>query len=658
MNLRTATSVASCLVLAAVLVACGDNSFQVGAFAEIQVIVDNQESGSESSVTVAFPAAVQSSVHKPVQIINPGNNTLTIESIDWDRDPETNEALVNPYVSIDWKNNVSDFPLTIDGLDSVGLNFDVVYEPPVGSPLDDFRKSVLLIKSDGRSDTGDELVPEIRITFTVPDKQCWPEVSPDNVILSATPISPDSFEFCVQNNPELASSAFIVDAISMETTDNEFFVEVTDNLPADVFEPDYPAYADLDATGCPGVRFEVSYRPVDYVDDTNRVLVFHNCGDPLLVQLDGLLSETSTYEVAYQHAQEFDFSTEVDNTEKTRSAQLTALGPGAVTVDEPLVESAEAAEFFTWTAWIPATSPDDDDTRIWPSEQPKDPTKKYFPRALTVGKGIRFDVTYSPKFETEPPNGELVIPVKTPDPGEVRLDLFAGTPKAKLDIAPSTGSATVTTELGEPHQGERHVVISNLGNGPLEIKDLTIANSVSALLADNWTMVDPPTLPLTLQPEELLVLTVAWDTAGVTDSDGETEILSVAYFDAFVGDDITETMALVMLPAGGGTLPVGVLVSSTETETAAVGDLISITGLQSDPGSYELTNGSFIWYLTAKPAGSTVRLNEEGAGEVKLLPDVAGQYEVEVILVSFGSGTFLVGEPASIVMDVVEAPAP
>ncbi len=658
MFLRTATTLASCLALVAGLSGCGDGGgFGLGSFAEVQVIVDNQESGSDSTVTVAFPSAVQSSVHKPVQVINPGNATLTIESIDWDRDPDTNEQLVNPYVEIDWKNNITDFPLTIDGLDSVGLNFDVVYEPPIGAPLDDFRKSVLLIKSDGRSDTGEELVPEIRITFTVPDKQCWPEVSPDNVILSATPISPDSFSFCVQNNVELASSGFEVTAISLENTDNEFQVEVIDNLPADVFEPSYPGYADLSPTECPGVSFEVSYKPIDYVDDDNRVVVFHSCGDPMLVDLTGILSQSSTYEVAYQHAQAFDFSTEVDNLEKTRSAQLTSLGPGAVTVKTPSIEPEEAAEFFSWTAWKPATGPDEEDVQVWAKEEAPAGAKT-FPQGLTSGKGIRFDVTYSPVFETEPPNGQLVIPLNTPDPEEVRLDLFAGNPKAKLDIAPSTGSATVTTELGESHMGERHVVISNLGNGPLEVKDLVITNSVSALPADNWSLVDPPGLPFTPQPEELTVLTVAWDTAGVTDSDGETEILSVTYFDAFVGDDITETMALVMLPAGGGTVPVATLAASTESEAAAVGDLISITALQSEPGSHELTSGSFIWYLTAKPAGSTVRLNEEGAGEIKLVADVPGQYEVEVVLVSFGSGTFLVGEPASIVVDVVEAPLP
>lgn len=656
----TAALVCSAVVAAGALPACGGNSYSSGGFAEIQVIVDNQEASGDT-MTVAFPTAFQSSVIKPVQIINPGNRTLTIDTIDWDRD-ESGKAIVNPYVSIDWKNNIADFPVDLAGLDSVGLNFDVVFEPPLGQALDDFSDSVLLITSNGRSDKGEELVPEVRITFTVPAEACAPQASPDNVTLTATPVSPDSQDFCVTNNPELASSGFKVTGIALENTSNEFFLDVVDNLPGDVYEPGAPAYEDLADFDCPGVKFKVTYQPVDLEgDDHIRVFAYHDCSDaPLIYDIYGKLSETGTWDVTYSHTQAFDFSNEVDNTAKTRSALVTALGPGVITVkDHPLIEDEAAAAFFEWTAWKDPTTPDGEAQQVHAKEGAPDGALK-FPRVIKVGESLRFDITYAPQAGVEPPNGQLVIPLQTPDPDEIRLDLFAGTPKARIDLAPVTGSVTVTTELGESHDGERHVVISNHGNGDLEIKGLGITNANPALPADNWTIlgVTPQDAPFTLAADEIAVVTVGWDTAGVTDPDGETELLDVNYFDAFVGEDIDESIALVMLPAHGGTNPTGALTVADDVELVTGAPLV-VSAAQSDAGSYTLGASSFIWYLTAKPAGSGLRLSEEGPAAVTFVPDVAGTYTVEVVTVSYGTGgEFLVGDPASLDVVVVEAPAP
>ena len=82
-------------------------------------------------------------------------------------------------------------------------------------------------------------------------------------------------------------------------------------------------------------------------------------------------------------------------------------------------------------------------------------------------------------------------------------------------------------------------------------------------------------------------------------------------------------------------LPVADPGSDEDYPNAKAGDMVVLNGLGSTPGSYDFPTGSYCqWYLTSKPAASKALLNLEAGPTTEFHPDVAGTYEIEMLVYS------------------------
>jgi len=467
----------------------------------------------------------------------------------------------------------------------------------------------------------------VRITFSMPSKIAAPQVNPPNYTFNnATVSKPESHTFKIGNDQDIGTTSFSVLDIKLKNSSAEFKLVNKPNLPALIYEPNS---LDYDT-----VEFTVTYQPVDQGNDNNAVLVYTDVSDlPLSVSLSsGFVS--GSYEVTYDHANEWDFSNV--NTVSTRSLQIQSMGPGPITIDEPWWDPDEMSESFSWAAFLVSTSAGGSDTPI-----------TSWPRALTTGKSIRFEITYQPPASGEPYNGVLAIPYENPEDGVVEIPVFAGSPKPDIQIAPPNGSVLVNTIAAEGATGERHVVIYNKGNGDLNIESVSIQGSSQFVEAKVFTLVEPPVTPLVIAAHSLQVFTVAWDGAQISDLEGENERFVIEYFDPYTSAVIEKFIGLVAFDQGESTeIPVA---DPGTYETLTVGEPISLNGVTSSAGPSGFTFGgkSHWWYLTGKPAGSTVYLNTEGTLTQSFTADVAGEYTLELQVKSDDSGAFLVSEPVS-----------
>ncbi|MBD90274.1 MAG: hypothetical protein CL940_08045 [Deltaproteobacteria bacterium] len=624
------TLVVSLLCALLLAIGCGDNDYSIGTHPELQVsIQEDQVSFQDEDGEVSFGQALQLPISKTIVLRNTGNEDLIIEDVNW----ETNEdgaVIHNPYVTLTF----TESPACTGGAvvtEAKSCRFMVLYTPPVGKALDDFTPSTIVVRSNAYSDKGNSATPEVRITFSMPQKIAAPQVNPPNYTFNNATISkPESHTFKIGNDTDIGTTSFSVLDIKLENSSAEFKLVNKPNLPALIYEPNS---LDYDT-----VEFTVTYQPVDQGNDNNAVLVYTDVADtPIRVTLSsGFVS--GSYEVTYDHVNEWDFTNV--NTVATRSMQIQSMGPGPITIDEPWWEPDEMSESFTWAAFLVATSAGSTDTPI-----------TSWPRALTTGKSIRFEITYQPPSSGEPHNGVLAVPYENPDDGIIEVPVYAGNPKPDMQIAPPNGSVLVNTIAAEAATGERHVVIYNKGNGDLSIHGVSVQGSSQFVEPKVFTLVDPPAAspeaPLVVTAHSLQVFKVAWDGGEISDLEGENERFVVEYFDPYTGTVIEKFIGLVAFDQGDVTeIPVA---DPGTYETLTVGEAVSLNGVTSStgPSSFDFGAKSHWWYLTGKPAGSQVYLNTEGTLTQSFTPDVAGEYTLELQVKSDDSGAFLVSEPVS-----------
>jgi len=675
------------------LVACGGGKLSTSTIRLIEVVVGNTSVDmSEPSLTSTFAQAVQQSITTPVEIANQGTASVRITSIDW-AVGDNGDRLLNDYITIDWGTG-QNFPIDLGVAESV--SFNIVYDPPKETQLDDFRDSVLLIESNAKAGDGSTDVPVVTLTFKVPSKHGSPEVSPPNFKYeTATPTSPGEHTFTIYNDCQTGTDAFEVMTIDIESPTNEFkIVDIDPYLPAVV-----PAGAcDPDEPGV--VKFTVRYTPADEGDDYNAVLIgVTGLDQTLRVELtsDVVLGNWS---ITYGHLQELDFTTwdEDDTCESgapspCRSFLLYSDGPGTLQVKEPTVEDEAAANQFNWVAYIPATKDPESDPcnptdGTLPATGCSDSLIESWPRGLKSGASIRFDVSYTAILvdpvtgeSIKESNGQMLIRIKMPDEEVAVIDLFAGEPKGKLVTAPASNSITVTAaaeDMGNAcddadpcskpelcmggtcgaDTGSRHVVLYNEGNGPLTIDSLVVKTQFG--VAELFDLVDAPATPFDIAPNELIVLDVGWDTTNLLDFDeGEIETLEINYLDPYTETVEPRTMGLWLLNRANVDQPEAVIELSDEPYV--VGERIYVHGDQSygGGGDYVLASNSYAWYLIDKPAGSRTRLNADGGASHNFTPDRPGDYTIEFfVVVNDGAGHNLVSPSVQQVVTVGDAPAP
>jgi len=154
-------------------------------------------------------------------------------------------------------------------------------------------------------------------------------------------------------------------------------------------------------------------------------------------------------------------------------------------------------------------------------------------------------------------------------------------------------------------------------------------------------------------PGGLYVVDLDYTLAGVPNVDTTvSEIFSVTYYNDFTSTNEPKTLGLIAADAGGLTNPVADLGQAADYAGAMVGDTVTLDGSASTPGGGTFMTGSHIWYLTAKPAGSVARLNEQGSVAVAFHPDVAGNYTVELVVFAQSSDVYLYSAPAAVTFTV------
>ncbi|TNF25292.1 MAG: choice-of-anchor D domain-containing protein [Deltaproteobacteria bacterium] len=631
LNLAAAMGLLGALAMAG----CGGN-YTVSSFPRMQVEVAGADEPISESGETAFNQAIQIKSLKKVSIYNVGEKDLTISGIDWATDA-AGLQIKNKYVDIEWGGVIGadSFPYVVSWGNAgfAGLEFNVAFTPPLGFALDDFSDSVLVIKSDSRSEDGHEAIKEVRITFKMQTDNPVPRVTPLSYkFTNATIARPERQDIHVYNDSDQGTAPFNVTAIYLETASDEFKLLNLPSMPAQVLEPQNGGYQDL--------VFTVEYAPKDQILDTNAVIIETDATGfgTLRVALSSGFS-SGGYSLSYSSPNEFDFTNATQK--ETRSVVVYSEGPAPLTIKTPRIEPIEARDDFTLTAWIPATSASDQDQQV-----------TSWPRALAAGKSMRFDIEFSPANDgSDTANGQLVIPYESPDPDTLYIDLFSGDPKSKISLAPSSGNVSVTGSSTAGTTGTRKVVIYNDGNGPLQLKDIEVKGNFD-LPAEVYSLKNAFS-ETSVAPGGLYIVDLTYDLDGVPDVDTTvSEIFTVTYYNDFTLGNEEKTLGLIAADAHSLANPTADPGTAASYAGAVVGDPLTLDGTASTPGGGVFVSGSHIWYLTAKPAGSLAKLNTQGTMTPTFVPDVAGDYTVELVVFSQSSDVYLYSAPATVTITV------
>jgi hypothetical protein len=281
---------------------------------------------------------------------------------------------------------------------------------------------------------------------------------------------------------------------------------------------------------------------------------------------------------------------------------------------------------LSWKAFLPPTAPPPaTETEVCATCTSK------FPRSLAGGRAIEFEVTYDPGSNpTSCDNGWLHIPITSPNPGEIRLNLFSGTPKPLMRVAPPSDAVLVSADVAAGDAGVGHVVIYNDGNGDLQVNDILVKGKFVGQSPEVFSLPSKPAVPLVISPGGLQVVEVAWTTAPVTPGDEGSEQLEIQYIEGVTQVATTENLSLFLFDAGSVTLPTAV--AAVVGGGAVAGEVAAVDAAASSPGAGSFDGQYCYWYLTAKPAGSRVSVNVVAGASLEFLPDVAGTYTVELVV--------------------------
>lgn len=622
--------------------ACGDR-FGTGVFTQMEVIVDNQ-AFQDAEGTVFFAPAIQQPVFKTVRVFNTGTRDLIVSKVDWAVDPTSNKQLKNPHIDIDWRGsvNASSFPWTVSTSNIDVLEFAIKYTPPLFGPPDSLDDSVLEIHTNARSVDGSETKPIVRLTVSLRSNNAIPQVTPTNYrFTNATTARPETQDFRIYN-AENASAPFRVLSVRLENPSDVFRLS---DLPSAGVE--IPAPADA-APGSNGIVFKCTYTPLGGTTDANAILIETDVSSNAILRIPLTTgSNPGSYSLSFDHVSEFDFTNE--STAATRNMQLNSDGPGPLTIRQPRIEPDVARRNFTFKAFRTATQAGQADVEI-----------TQFPAGLNVNRAIRFEVTFTPEIGgADTANGELIIPYENPNAGQFSVPLFSGQPKGRIIVAPSTGNLSVSGSVTAGDTGTRTAVIYNEGNGVLQIEEVAVESNLAVtppLPPKVWSLAQA-SVETDIQPGGYLLVPLAFDLAGIDTISGTVnDLLKIYYYNDFTASTEVYTLGLGAADAKGDANPLANAGSAANYAGATVGTAINLDGSASTAGSGTFANDSFIWYLVAKPASSRALLNVSTSGPASFVPDVAGDYTVELMVFAGVGAGYLYSEPARATIPVAPAP--
>lgn len=612
-----------------ILAAGCPSEFAIDENPKIEVAVDGDIMPDDSTGTTSFPSAEQLQVVKEVTITNPGDAALTLTSVDWKARSDGGKEK-NAYVELDIGNLTFPFEIAPNSEQTVELNV-IFTPPPGGGAIDDFSNSILSIASNAKDQLGQNTVPVIEVTFAMTKNACIPLINPPNYTFNnATPTSPENQIFCIEQDPQ-ASGECVINSIALASPSPVYQIVDQPTVGTVLAAPSDPTYE----PEC----FTVRYTPTGGDNDPTNNSVLVSIDTQSLTASLKASSVTGSYSLSHSNAEKFDFSN-ISVGGECRSVIVMSEGPGPLKVSEPYIDPVEARPDFKVTGYIPATTPEGTKTTV-----------DSWPRGLAQGKSIEIELCYEPQGSAEDSrNGDLVIPIGTPAAGQIVLDVFAGTPRPFLDIAPKSNAISVSADVTGGETGVRHVVLYNLGNADLEVVGATIRDKFN--LADGvvFTIVSPTDFSTPIPAGGLMLMEISYDSSNI--SLGQTsasEILKITTVNGFTQSEVTDDLLLDLNDTGGVAIPVA---NPGTYDNVTVGEPVYLSPAESTAGdgSFPPSSPWARWYLTGKPAGSLAELNAEDDGIIEFTPDVAGDYTVELAVYSVSGGDYWYSAPASVTL--------
>jgi len=626
------------LVIAAAVATAGcPSEFAIDEVPKIEVAVDGVIMPDDGTGSSLFPPANQLQVVKEVTITNPGDAPLNISNIAWKpRDDGGFER--NDYLELDLGSISFPYEMAPNSTDTISFNI-IFTPPPGGGAIDDFSDSVLVVTSDAKDQLGRDNIPTLDVTFQMTQNACIPIINPPNyTFTNATTVSPETQIFSIEQDPQ-ASGACVVTSVSLSSPSPVYQIIDAPISGTIINPPNQPDY--VPAT------FSVRYTPTGGNNDptNNSVLVVVD-GQQLNVPLKAN-NTTGGYTLSYNHPNKFDFST-VSVGGECRRVIIISEGPAPLRVEQPSIDPVEASPDFDIAAYLPATAPGEPETLV-----------ESWPRALAQGRSIEIQVCYNPSGDpADSQNGKLLIPIGTPDPGEIKLDVFAGSPKSLLDIAPESNAISVSASLADSETGVRHAVLYNNGNADLIVIGATTTGKFIGTDAEVFSVTAPTNFDTPIPPGGVMVLDISYDSTMVgTGQTSASEVLEITTVNGFTGQEVTDNVLLDLNDTAGVTIPTA-NPGTYDGVVAGEAMFLSPSASTAGDGSFQSSSPWARWYLTAKPDGSRAELNTESANPVEFRPDLEGSYTVELVVYASASGEFYYSEPASVTFTAGPAPAP
>jgi hypothetical protein len=540
-------------------------------------------------------------------------------------------AMQNPYVTLALRGKeapTDDAPYVFAPSDEnpyQSYDFDIVYTPGDTPEGGDFA---VVVRSN------DEDFPEksllISVSAPAPKVVIYP---PSKVFLNPTY---ECQEFQVKNT---GNADLVFKGVTLETTSAVFAVT------------DWPNAGDTVAPNGTPLTFKVCYTPKGDTREMNTVLVQTN--DPLNPDAKVAVSnspQTGAYTIDYadeaalgymdftgvEHGTVTKDITFYVKTKAECQAEGTECG-GVVKINDLTLDPSEAGQAYTWV--LRKVESEGVYTDITTSET-KDQliaTQKYL-TAVGAGKAVQVSVTYNADVFVSGMNGTLEFNLATPFAGSDQVSLFGGTPKGQFDLAPSSYDLHYNTTAQEAKS--LSTWLYNTGNGPLTVKGIVVKGEWSDTTEDFTLDQAAQAAGFEIPPFSIVEVPVTFQyKSGDTNPAGA---LVITYVDDQIGD-IEAQVTLNGHPDLGIAYPVA-QASATGTPTAGTPLTLSGAGSTPTPGA---SIDQYLWYLTAKPAGSKAHLNEAiyGSDSVSFTPDVAGSYTVALIVFNTYSSTGVFSDP-------------
>jgi len=575
-----------------------------------------------------------------VSVYNNGDDDLTIDEIYFqeDRDLEVegkaDEIEESIFLEQEGAYDPTDsdtFPLLIEtGLGAPKLQFRVVYEPEPGDM--GIVSKTLVIKSNDPEFRS--LGEKYKMIFRV--KNVGPEMKVNRKSITYSCVSGVSHETIIVDN--IGTDVLAINKIDFASPTSEFSITNPPSLPLYIPKKGNPDYNSL--------SFTVRYDPGDdNYDDENQIVITTN--DPhlsafkLIIPID---VQQAPAKLEFSNDSPFaylDFSNESSHVVNIYNKHS----------DECSDMCAEGKQCCGCPIQLKGVDIEPEDAVDWYTTVARDPTsgdELPLPRSLKGGAAIEFVVSYEkPAGHPEDKNGTMCIRYVSPlaGPQEHCVNLMAHS-QCEFSVAP-LNQLLHFNSVSPADVKEKPAVLVNSGSAACTVSHVSVTDKWSGA-SEDFSLKEVIPGDSKIEPFSIMPVWIQFSPHSQQDLTGK---LVIEYVDDVVG--IVETVINL-----NGTKEQECVLPVAEPGTymdVKAGQTVNLNGCGSssgDCGSPIFDNG-YIWYLVSKPEASGYSLNAEGGCVTPFSPDVAGTYEIGLLV--YDSKDFYQSDLAITTIDVAPA---